>query len=111
MGYYTALAPDIRRDSGRLAYTIERFYCSYRHVVSMKLLITWICGFVGSRVARSLQDRIDGIEIAGVDNLLRPGSEINRQELPSRGIKVIHGDLRVRSDVDALPDSDWVLDA
>lgn len=77
----------------------------------MKLLITGICGFVGSRVARALQERIEGIEIVGVDNLLRPGSESNRQELGSRGIKVVHGDLRLRSDVDALPQCDWTLDA
>lgn len=77
----------------------------------MKLLITGICGFVGSRVARALQERIEGVEILGVDNLLRPGSESNRQELGSRGIKVIHGDLRLRSDVDALPKSDWTVDA
>jgi CDP-paratose 2-epimerase len=77
----------------------------------MKLLITGICGFVGSRLARALQERIEGIEIAGIDNLLRPGSETNRQELFSRGIKILHGDIRVRSDVDALPESDWTIDA
>ncbi len=77
----------------------------------MKLLITGICGFVGSRLARALQERIEGIEVFGVDNLLRPGSESNRQKLLSHGIKVIHGDLRVRSDVDGLPGSDWTIDA
>src|SRR4051812_6918743 len=77
----------------------------------MKLLITGICGFVGSRLARALQERIEGIEIAGIDNLLRPGSETNRQELSSRGIKILHGDIRVRSDVDQLPASDWTVDA
>src|SRR3954468_6828964 len=77
----------------------------------MKILITGICGFVGSGLARALQERIEGIEIAGIDNLLRPGSERNRQKLSSRDIKVIHGDLRARSDVDALPESDWTIDA
>lgn len=77
----------------------------------MKLLITGICGFVGSRIARALQERVDGIEVLGVDNLLRPGSETNRQALSSIGIKVLHGDLRVRSDVDQLPASDWTIDA
>jgi len=77
----------------------------------MKVLITGICGFVGSRVARGLQERVEGIEIFGVDNLLRPGSETNRQALSSVGIKVFHGDLRARSDVDQLPASDWTIDA
>lgn len=77
----------------------------------MKLLITGICGFVGSRLARGLQDRIPGIEITGVDNLLRPGSETNRQELSARGIQFIHGDIRLRSDIESLPPSDWTIDA
>ncbi len=77
----------------------------------MKILITGICGFVGSRLAFSLQDRIEGAAISGIDNLLRPGSEGNRQLLISRGIEFIHGDLRMRSDVEALPSCDWVMDA
>jgi CDP-paratose 2-epimerase len=77
----------------------------------MKVLITGICGFVGSCIARALQQRIEGAEIFGVDNLLRSGSEINREELRSRGIKVFHSDLRLRSDVDGLPGSDWTVDA
>ncbi len=77
----------------------------------MKILITGICGFVGSRVAGALRERAADIEIAGIDNLLRPGSETNRAQLSSRGIRVIHGDLRMRSDVDMLPASDWVIDA
>ncbi|HZS57352.1 MAG TPA: NAD-dependent epimerase/dehydratase family protein [Bryobacteraceae bacterium] len=77
----------------------------------MKILITGICGFVGSRVATALLEQASDLEIAGIDNLLRPGSELNRAELTHRGVRVIHGDLRMRSDVDALPDSDWVIDA
>jgi len=77
----------------------------------MKILITGICGFVGSRVALALQDRIEAIEIAGIDNLLRPGSETNRMLLQARGIMFIHGDVRIRSDVDALPPAHWVIDA
>lgn len=77
----------------------------------MKILITGICGFVGSRLALALLDRLPGIEIAGIDNLLRPGSESNREQLTQRGISFFHGDLRMRSDVETLPACDWVIDA
>lgn len=77
----------------------------------MKILITGICGFVGSRLAFALQEQIQGAQIFGLDNLLRPGSELNRGELRARGIGFIHGDIRMRSDVDGLPACDWVIDA
>jgi CDP-paratose 2-epimerase len=77
----------------------------------MKILITGICGFVGNRLALALSEQIEGVQICGIDNLLRPGAEGNRGPLRSRGIRVIHGDLRMRSDVDALPACDWVIDA
>ena len=77
----------------------------------MTVLITGICGFVGSRLALALRERIEGVEIVGIDNLLRPGSESNRGELGARGIRVLHGDLRMRSDLEALPRCDWVIDA
>lgn len=77
----------------------------------MKLLITGICGFVGSRLALALRDRIANLEVTGIDNLLRPGSETNREVLTSRGIHFVHGDLRMRSDFEALPACDWVIDA
>src|SRR4051812_49105885 len=46
-------------------------------VSRVKILITGICGFVGSRLARALQERLTDVEITGIDNLLRPGSETN----------------------------------
>jgi len=77
----------------------------------MKILITGICGFVGSRLAPAFAERMDGAEITGIDNLLRPGSESNRHALGARGIRFIHGDLRMRSDVESIPACDWVVDA
>jgi CDP-paratose 2-epimerase len=77
----------------------------------MKILITGICGFAGSHLAMALAERIENAEIFGVDNLLRPGSEINRTALVANGVHFFHGDLRMRSDVEALPDCDWVIDA
>ena len=77
----------------------------------MKFLITGVCGFVGSRLAEALKERADGAEICGIDNLLRPGSEMNRMKLATLGVRYMHGDLRMRSDVDAMPPCDWVIDA
>jgi CDP-paratose 2-epimerase len=77
----------------------------------MKVLITGICGFAGSAIAKSLLERIDGVQIIGVDNLMRPGSETNRVPLQRLGIEFVHGDLRLASDVDRLPPCDWVIDA
>lgn len=77
----------------------------------MRILISGICGFVGSTVARFLREGSPDFEIFGFDNFLRPGSESNRMALGSLGIRVFHGDLRCPSDIEALPKADWVLDA
>ena len=77
----------------------------------MKILITGICGFVGSTVAESLPAHLEGIEVSGIDNLMRPGAETNRLRLKRLGIEVVHGDLRCASDLAALERADWVIDA
>ncbi len=77
----------------------------------MKILITGICGFVGSRLAIALSERLADAKLTGIDNLLRSGSEGNRAELSARGVKFVHGDLRMRSDLETLPACDWVIDA
>jgi CDP-paratose 2-epimerase len=77
----------------------------------MKILITGICGFAGTAIAESLLERREGLTIAGIDNLHRPGSEINRVRLRKRGVKFIQGDIRMASDFQALPAADWVIDA
>jgi CDP-paratose 2-epimerase len=77
----------------------------------MKILVTGICGFVGSTLARAWLDAEPGVEIVGLDNLSRPGSEGNRLSLQRLGIRLYHGDIRVASDLDALPAADVVIDA
>jgi CDP-paratose 2-epimerase len=77
----------------------------------MKILITGVCGFVGSALAESLLARREGLSIVGIDNLARPGSEGNRGRLRQLGIEFVHGDIRAASDVENLPAVDWVIDA
>ncbi len=76
----------------------------------MKVLITGICGYVGSRIAARLIEACAGLEICGVDNLSRRGSETNLAFLARLGAEVIHGDVRLHSDIGALPEADWVID-
>jgi CDP-paratose 2-epimerase len=77
----------------------------------MKILISGICGFVGSHIARYLIESREGITIVGVDNLARLGSETNRLALRQLGVQLFHGDIRMASDMETLPVVDWVIDA
>jgi CDP-paratose 2-epimerase len=77
----------------------------------MRILITGICGFVGSTLARTLLQSGRGHQLCGLDNFIRPGSETNRAELKQLGVRLFHGDLRNASDLEALPAADFVIDA
>ena len=75
----------------------------------MRILITGICGFAGSTVAKSLLAA--GHQVAGFDSYIRPGSETNREPLERLGAKVITADLRDPGAMEALPAADFVIDA
>jgi CDP-paratose 2-epimerase len=77
----------------------------------MRILISGICGFVGSTLALRLRETSEKSEIVGFDNFARPGSELNRLPLRRVGIEVRHADLRNGSDIEVLPKADWVIDA
>ncbi len=49
--------------------------------------------------------------MTGLDNFCRPGAEINRLPLQKLGVNVRHGDVRLASDFEGLPDVTWVIDA
>lgn len=49
-------------------------------------------------------------QVTIVDNLIRPGSQINQPVLECLGAKVLIGDLRDRQWVASLPKCDWVID-
>ncbi|MFI5360577.1 MAG: NAD-dependent epimerase/dehydratase family protein [Elusimicrobiota bacterium] len=77
----------------------------------MKILVTGACGFVGGSLIRAWIEGGGGHRIFGLDNFIRPGSERNRAELKNRGVRLFHGDIRMASDFETLPDVDWVVDA
>jgi CDP-paratose 2-epimerase len=79
--------------------------------LKQKILISGICGFVGSTLAARLKESVEGAEIFGFDNFIRPGSELNRLELKRLGIRVQYADVRSAADIGALPAADWVIDA
>lgn len=77
----------------------------------MRILISGVCGFAGSTIARALIEAGKDHEVLGFDNFIRPGSETNRTELKQLGARLFHADLRAASDLEELPDADWVIDA
>lgn len=79
---------------------------------SMRMLITGICGFVGSRIALWLNEEGPaGLQLVGIDNLSRPGSASNLQVLKRQGIEVQVGDQRDGDLLERLGGFDWVIDA
>ncbi len=77
----------------------------------MKVLITGICGFVGSTIAEGLANRSAGWQLFGIDNLSRAGSEFNLPRIKKHGVRFFPGDVRNASDLESLPKVDWVIDA
>jgi len=47
--------------------------------------------FCGSTLAECLMERLEGVHIIGIDNLMRPGAETNRMRIEQLGVQFIHG--------------------
>jgi CDP-paratose 2-epimerase len=58
-----------------------------------------------------LLDNDSALEIIGLDNLSRAGSHLNIEPLRKRGVKLIHADLRLASDLESITAVDWIIDA
>ena len=77
----------------------------------MKILISGICGFVGTTLAEAFAQQGQRHTLVGLDNFIRPGSESNRARLKHLGVRLHHADLRAASDLETLPPVDFVIDA
>jgi len=77
----------------------------------MRILITGGCGFVGSNLAILLKNKNPEYKIFAFDNLRRRGSELNLTRLKKAKISFIHGDVRIPTDFESIPDPDLIIDA
>lgn len=75
------------------------------------ILITGGCGFVGANIAINFKLENPNYKIICLDNLKRRGSELNIARLKQYNIEFVHGDIRNREDLDALPHLDIIIDA
>jgi CDP-paratose 2-epimerase len=66
------------------------------------ILITGGAGFVGSNLAIQLAERHPDSEIVALDNLHRPGSELNPPRLEQAGVRFVRGDVRELGDLAEL---------
>lgn len=76
----------------------------------MRILVTGGCGFVGSCLIRGIVDASPSVGIVAIDNFLREGSRGNVEPLRRLGVRVVEGDIRNASDLEATGPVDWVLD-
>jgi CDP-paratose 2-epimerase len=76
----------------------------------LRVLITGGAGFVGANVAVALAGRHSDWDLVAVDNLRRRGSELNLPRLRQAGVEFVHGDVRERSDLEAVGPVDAVVE-
>jgi len=78
----------------------------------MNILITGGCGFVGTNVALFLKQTDPNNIVYCLDNLSRRGSELNLNRIKEKGCLFIHGDVRIATDFNRIPEEiDVIIDA
>jgi CDP-paratose 2-epimerase len=80
------------------------------HPAEQRVLVTGGAGFVGANAAIALKGRHPDWEVVAMDNLKRRGAELNLPRLREAGVRFEHGDVRVASDLAALPRLDAIVE-
>lgn len=83
--------------------TFAAMRTSSSNIAENTILVTGGAGFVGSSICLHLRKEWPKSTIVAFDNLKRRGSELNLPRLKDAGVGFVHGDVRVRADLDSLP--------
>jgi CDP-paratose 2-epimerase len=67
-----------------------------------RVLITGGAGFVGANLAVALAERHPDWDLTALDNLHRPGSELNLPRLEAAGVAFVRADVRERGELDGV---------
>ncbi len=76
-----------------------------------KILITGGAGFVGANLALKVKADFPQAEITIMDNLKRRGSELNLPRLKEKGIRFVHGDIRIKEDFNEVGEISLLIEA
>ena len=68
------------------------------------VLVTGGAGFIGANLCLAIAQRSPGTEVIALDSLKRRGSELNLERLRAAGVTFVHGDVRQRDDLLAIPE-------
>jgi len=75
-----------------------------------RVLVTGGAGFVGANLSIALAERHPDWEVVALDNLKRRGAELNLPRLRAAGVRFVHGDVRERSDLEAVERCDALVE-
>lgn len=74
------------------------------------IFITGGAGFVGANLAILLKKAHPEFKITALDNLHRRGSELNISRLKAADIQFIHGDIRIKEDIESVGHFDLLIE-
>lgn len=78
--------------------------------MATRVLVTGGAGFVGSSLATYLAQSQSQLSVTALDNLHRRGSELTLPRLARAGVTFVHGDIRLRDDIERAGPFDLMIE-